>query len=180
MGIHNVICEFMWTTATLLFGQVRTGFFLVRTVCCNTTICMLSCTMLDWSLDYSAVYSSLHLCHWIIAKISYTYMYLYAALPPPSITITSEGSSIAGQSYTLSCSVSVVDGLVVLPLVKWLNSSGSMQQSTVGLSLSLTFSPLMTSDAGTYQCVSVITIEEISVRANNSSDEAITVEGEDF
>ena len=106
--------------------------------------------------------------------------YLYAALPPPSITITSEGSSIAGHSYALSCSVSVVDGLVVTPLVTWLNSSGSVQQSIVGLSLNLTFSPLKTSDAGTYQCVSVITIENISVYVSNSASKTITVQGEDF
>ena len=74
--------------------------------------------------------------------------------------------------------MSVVDGLVVTPLVKWLNSSGSVQQSIVGLSLNLTFSPLKTSDAGTYQCVSVITIENISVYASNSASKTITVQGE--
>ena len=30
MGVRNVIREFIWTA--LLFTQVRTGFFLVRTV----------------------------------------------------------------------------------------------------------------------------------------------------
>ena len=32
VGVRNVIREFIWTTATLLFAQVRTGFFWTRTV----------------------------------------------------------------------------------------------------------------------------------------------------
>ena len=31
VGVHNVIHEFIWTAATVLFAQVRTGF-LTRTV----------------------------------------------------------------------------------------------------------------------------------------------------
>ena len=49
-----------------------------------------------------------------MSSVVYYNLFLPSALPAPNVTITFSGNSSAGQSYSLQCSASVVDGLVVL------------------------------------------------------------------
>ena len=79
----------------------------------------------------------------------------------------------AGESYTLTCTVEVVEGLVVRPDVEWLDPDNNTitnggditvgSQETSGTITTLTFNPLHTSHGGEYTCRAKITIEDISV-----------------
>ena len=93
------------------------------------------------------------------------------ALPAPQVTITPSGSSTAGSPYTLTCTVMVVNGLVVVPQVMWLKNgtnalggdvtSGMASANTT--TLTLQFNPLHTSDGGQYSCIANVSIPVISI-----------------
>ena len=76
---------------------------------------------------------------------------------PPSITvsITTSGTNIAGETYSLECSATVT-GSVDQPTVTWLDSVNNPVHSemvtTTGSMSTLTFDPLAASHAGTYTC----------------------------
>ena len=82
------------------------------------------------------------------------------ALPPPVVTTTSYGNSIAGSVYSLVCTVKVVEGLVVVPDVVWMkdgidvvngtNTTLTRTVSVGNITLNLMFNPLLTSHGG--QC----------------------------
>ena len=82
--------------------------------------------------------------------------------PPPVITVSYFGASIAGSVYSLVCTVKVVDGLVVVPDVVWMkdgrvlvNGTNTTLTRTVSggnSTLNLTFNPLLTSHGGQYSC----------------------------
>ena len=96
------------------------------------------------------------------------------ALPAPQVTITPSGSSTAGSPYTLTCTVMVVNGLVVVPQVMWLKNGASV---VVGNNVSLAqlmvfgntsnrdllFKPLHTSDGGHYSCIANVSLPVISI-----------------
>ena len=101
------------------------------------------------------------------------------ALPAPQVTITPSGSSTAGSPYTLTCTVMVVNGLVVVPQVMWLTNviggngagvaggngilvtSGMASANTTNLTLQ--FNPLHTSNGGQYSCIANVSIPIISI-----------------
>ena len=97
------------------------------------------------------------------------------------------GTPSAGESYTLTCTVEVVERLVVTPDVEWLDPDnnvittggditvGSPQPSGTTTTLILTFNPLLTSYGGEYTCRANITIDEISIidLSNTSSTDVI-------
>ena len=110
-----------------------------------------------------------------------------AGLVAPAVIITSEGDPTAGNTYTLVCRVSVVEGLVVDPNVVWLDSN---RMNVTGLNITvggpsiegsvitnnLTFSPLHTSHGGEYTCRASISVSSISIEnLSNSSSTHITV-----
>ena len=74
------------------------------------------------------------------------------------MAITShEGTAIAGETFTLICSIEKkIDGLVNSPMVNWIFTQGygshSVRNSSTNGSV-LTFDPLRTSHAGQYTCV---------------------------
>ena len=78
-------------------------------------------------------------------------------------TVTTEGSAVAGQTYSLTCTVSVtVSGLMNMPTTSWSGSGPNTEITTPSASTSvLTFNPLKTSHAieegytGLYQQSSV-------------------------
>ena len=95
------------------------------------------------------------------------------ALPAPQVTITPSGSSTAGSPYTLTCTVMVVNGLVVVPQVMWLKNGarvvvGNGISVTPGVvsanttTLTLQFNPLHTSDGGQYSCIANVSLPVIS------------------
>ena len=86
------------------------------------------------------------------------------APPPAEITITTMGSSIAGQAYTLTCVAVLIEGSTVTVDVQWLGSDGTpildgegvdigtVVTEGVQFSRSLTFGALLASQAGEYMC----------------------------
>ena len=80
------------------------------------------------------------------------------------------GPLTAGQVYSLTCSVLVVDHLVVEPSVEWTRQDGSQVTATSGSSLLLNFNPLRTSDGNNYTCIATVTINVTDV---------VTVSGEE-
>ena len=98
------------------------------------------------------------------------------ALPPPVVTTSSSGSSTANESFSLTCSVSVVAHLVVDPNITWGYMTGVVQTQGTGSSLELTFNPLTTSYGGRYTCTAIVNVPEISVSvsAHNTTDLVVT------
>ena len=79
----------------------------------------------------------------------------------PTIDITSicqsPGPAIAGQNYSLECSVTVTPGSADQLIILWMGNQGTeiipeISGSDGSYSSTLTFSPLRASDAGTYMC----------------------------
>ena len=91
-------------------------------------------------------------------------MFISSALPAPVVSISVSGDSIAGQTYSLQCSASVVDGVVVQPDLEIVGPGGSVLAS-VGQNVTLThmFSPLVTSNGGQYTCTATVNIPEASI-----------------
>ena len=101
------------------------------------------------------------------------------ALPPPLVTTSSSGSSLAGSMYSLVCTVKVVDGLVVVPNVVWMkdtrplvngvNATLTRTMSGGSTALNLIFSPLRTSHGGQYTCVATISVPQIMLTTQTTS-----------
>ena len=107
------------------------------------------------------------------------------------MTVTGEPTGTApsaGESYTLTCIVEVVEGLIVRPDVEWLDPDnnavatggditvGSPQTSNTTTTLTLIFNPLLTSHGGEYTCRANITIEEILVDITGSDSFEVIVQ----
>ena len=97
---------------------------------------------------------------------------LSTALPAPVVTISPSGMLAVGQTYSLTCSVMVVPGLVEEPTIMWTNGSRTVvNSSSSGTGLELNFNPLKLSDADEYTCTASIEITGIaSVSSEESSD----------
>lgn len=82
---------------------------------------------------------------------------------------------IAGENYTLACTIIVVEGLVddALITTAWTDSrrnplpSDIMQTSSTNTTSMLEFNPLFTSHGGRYTCDAFITISTISIQKRN-------------
>eukprot|EP00731_Ephydatia_muelleri_P018729 Em0011g769a len=108
------------------------------------------------------------------------------ALPPPVVTTSSYGNSIAGSVYSLVCMVKVVDGLVVVPDVVWMKDGGvlvngtntTLTRTVLGgnSNLNLTFNPLLTSHGGQYTCVATMSVPQLSLNVTNSSAAPVSVQ----
>ena len=96
------------------------------------------------------------------------------ATPPPLIEISDSGGRRAGRVVSLTCTVTVVEGLVATPYVEFVNSSGGILEhpmiqvtnpETQGrvTMLTLQFNPLITSLGGGYMCVTRINLPQISI-----------------
>ena len=86
------------------------------------------------------------------------------------VTISpASGLLTAGQVYSLTCSVQVVDHLVVEPSVEWTRQDGSQVTATSGSSLLLNFNPLRTSDGNRYTCTATVNVpSEVTVSGEQS------------
>ena len=97
------------------------------------------------------------------------------------MAINSTGNTTAGEVYSLSCTATVVENLVVVPTIQWEYSNGSAVEGGSTFTVSavvitgnttthnLTFSPLRTSHRGEYTCRAIINIPSISISGLNSS-----------
>ena len=87
------------------------------------------------------------------------------------------GMAEPGEEYMLNCTVTVVDRLIVSPVITWTKRSANnvisvppvlMTVSDLMSSLYLRFSPLNTSDAGLYTCEASINVTQISMVARSN------------
>ena len=75
-----------------------------------------------------------------------------------TVNITTSGSPVAGQMYTLICNGTLVGNTSLTPVVTWRNSTGVVTNGndiTVSNGI-LTFNPLHTSHGGQYTCQSTL------------------------
>ena len=126
-------------------------------------------------------------CEFLVTK--HAYYSFVQGFNAPDVMVTSEGEPTAGNTYTLVCRVSLVEGLVVdpNPSVVWLDSSGrtvSGVNITAGrtsiegsvITRNLTFKFLRTSHGGKYTCQASISVSRISIaNLSNSTSTFITV-----
>lgn len=111
----------------------------------------------------------------------------FSELPIPAINVVSDGNSIAGENYTLTCSVTVIDGLEddALIAASWFDGRGnpvqpdSVQTDNVNTTLTLQFNPILSSHGGPYACNATVTIPEISAARSNSQLYDVIVQGKD-
>ncbi len=110
--------------------------------------------------------------------------FLFLDLPVPLVVIGSEGSTIAGENYTLICSASVIEGLVddAILAISWTDSeqntvpSNIMQVSSTNRTSTLEFTPLLSSHGRRYICNASITVPATSTLKKNSETTDITVQ----
>ena len=96
------------------------------------------------------------------------------------------GIARPGKEYSITCTVEVIDRLIVTPTIVWIKDSVNTSLVSDDLnvisvpsvlsnisdtmySLSLFYSSLNISDAGQYTCQAIITVNEINVTVTNSS-----------
>ena len=118
--------------------------------------------------------------------VSYLYLSLFSTdLPNPEVVIEVTGLEITGEPYNFTCIVTVVDRLIVSPVIEWSKESVIGEENDISVypmrykdQLFLEFEFLNTSDAGEYTCDATVTITEISVTVTNSSVEVLELQSE--
>ena len=95
-------------------------------------------------------------------------------LSPPSINVTPEGNPMAGETYSLECSVETEKGIRSMDIsITWTTPNGAtiktenlMTNGTVTRG-TLAFSPLNTSHSGKYICTGRISAKSVGVNVSN-------------
>ena len=116
-------------------------------------------------------------------------LFSYPALPPPTVMTTSSGDMLPGSSITLTCFVGVVQGLIVQPDIVWtkqaVSAGGDTALNTISVppvrtnnTVTLTFNPTNTSDAGEYTCAATVNISAINITVTNNSMVDIRLQSE--
>ena len=113
-------------------------------------------------------------------------------LPIPTVDIVSSGNEVVGDTFMLTCTVGVVDRLIVEPYIMWtkeLNDSCLLSDKSTTISaasvrndnvLSLNFTSLNTSDAAKYTCTATLNIILINVALTNDSYTDIALLSEQY
>ena len=95
--------------------------------------------------------------------------------------ISTLGSPVAGYNFTLTCTVTVTEGLTEIPIITWVDSSGQSLNSTGDLIVleqvssrqatnrTLYFDPLRTSDEGAYRCIVTLSSPALTLPLNSSA-----------
>ena len=88
-----------------------------------------------------------------------------------------------GEPCNLTCIVTVVDRLIVSPVIEWSKESVIGEENDISVypmrykdQLSLEFEVLNTFDAGKYTCDATVTVSEINVTVSNSSVEVLELQ----
>ena len=76
---------------------------------------------------------------------------LFAVSTSLSVTLSSSGDSLVGETYSLTCRASVSGGGSVNRIV-WLRGTTTEMEMNSVSTLTLTFQPLSASDEGSYTC----------------------------
>ena len=109
-------------------------------------------------------------------------------MPAIEIMIGTSGSSVAGDEYTLTCTVTeLLSGLTNMPTLQWLNSDnspvtgndisvGEVNSMDTSATLTLTFTPLHTSHGGEYTCTAMLKSPPVEEGIVNSDMATVTVQ----
>ena len=113
--------------------------------------------------------------------------------PTPTVDIVTSGNEVVGDTFMLTCTVEVVDRLIVEPYIMWtkeLNDSCLLsddKSTTISAAsvrndnvLSLNFTSLNTSDAARYTCTATLDITLINVAVTNDSYTDIALQSERY
>ena len=103
-------------------------------------------------------------------------------LSPPSINVTPKGNPMAGETYSLECSVETKKGVRSTNIsITWTTPNGAivktgnlMTNGTVTKG-TLAFSPLNTSHSGEYICTGRISAESVGVNVSNNFSIVVNV-----
>ena len=119
----------------------------------------------------------------------YTVPPLLTATPRPVVEILKVGLAEPGEQYMLNCTISVVDRLIVSPVITWTKRSASstisvspvnMVVSDTTRSLFLNFPSLSTSDAGQYTCEASLNVSQIGMVARNNDSVNLPLQSKSF
>lgn len=114
---------------------------------------------------------------------------LLLAVPPNPIenSINSDGPSVAGYNFTLTCTVMSIEGLGT-PNVLWVDAEGYPANSTDDILLgdlmtsgqittrNLYFDPIRISDEGIYTCISTLYSPSLDSHLNSSASYELNVQ----
>ena len=93
------------------------------------------------------------------------------------ITVTTTGTGVIGESYSVVCTVDVDDDLyntfVNITVVKIGKGVVNSSMSSGDNSVSISYTPLMTSHSGQYQCV--VNISQINISYKDSYTKPFTI-----
>ena len=105
------------------------------------------------------------------------------------MSVSSPPVTEAGEPLSLTCTVTVVEYLIVSPQVEWIPPDGSVISSdgnpSVGGALvvsgtlstrNITFSSLQTSHAGRYTCWAYLNVPHLAQSFNNSDNNSVRVQ----
>ena len=97
-------------------------------------------------------------------------LFIIVAIPAPVINITAIGTGVIGDSYSVVCSVDVDDNLynivVNTTIVKIGEHVVTSTMTSGDNSVSIYYTPLMTSHSGQYQCIVNISQIDISYQVS--------------
>ena len=110
-------------------------------------------------------------------------------LPLLIVSVASPPVTGAGQPLSLTCTVTVVEYLIVSPQIEWIPPDGSVISSDGNTSVgeaavvvsgtlstrNITFSSLQTSHAGRYTCWVYLNVPNLSQSFNNSANNFVRV-----
>ena len=107
------------------------------------------------------------------------------------MSVGSTGTSVAGNTLTLTCTATLLQPLTNTPSIQWVGPDGRRIENGAGVTVSdpiplnassmmvsVTYSPLRTSHGGEYRCVADVTIPQASLSITSSSALDITVQSE--
>ena len=106
-----------------------------------------------------------------------TRLYGIAVSSPPTVSITPFNClEMAGQPLTLTCSVSIQEGIRGTPVLTWTREDASLSSDVTSAPPLLFFPSLRTSHAGRYACTARLSIPEAGVEISGDSTTNVSIQ----
>ena len=97
-------------------------------------------------------------------------LFIFVGISSPVINVTAIGTGSIGESYSIVCSLDVDDNLnnivIIITIVKIGEGVINSLESSGDNSVSISYTPLMTSHSGQYQCIVNISQIDISYQVS--------------
>ena len=97
---------------------------------------------------------------------------LLPIVPTVSVQISTRGTTIVGETYTLMCSVTGVESLNATTNFEWRDNDWNLVSSDAAL----TFNPLLSSHGGRYTCRATVSTPYLENDFNFRAREYVSVE----